>query len=79
MAARYLVGKKIRIRIYGQRKRDVLELGIAVIKFFIRSGAILTIHRIPVNHKWGQNNFHGPKCPFRGPQSVAVSPYLGGV
>ena len=57
-----------------------LWTGYSYILFFIRSGAFFAsiFSRAPVNHKWGQQNFQAPKCPFRGLQSMAFSPFPGG-
>ena len=58
-----------------------LWTGYSYILFFIRSGAFFAsiFSRDPVNHKWSQKNFQAPKCPFRGLQSMAFSPFSAGV
>ena len=59
-----------------ERKRDIFGLGIL---FFFRSGAFFApiFRKVPVDQKWGQQNFHALKCPFRAPQSMAFSPFPG--
>ena len=64
---------------FSQRKRDMFGLGIAINKFFFRSGAIFAwlLNRIPVHHKWVQKNFQCPKCLLRAPQSMFFSIFRG--
>ena len=53
--------------------------GYSYILFFVRSGAIFAwlLNRIPVHHKWGQHFFQCPKCPYRAPQNLPFSLFLG--